>query len=239
MKHPPLRFLFRYGYLGVLWFFTLPAFSAQILTVKENATGSANIASQAATRISVQNDRISVIRGVENAYTTNNDNAQGAVLIKPTDAYQKTPFYVFVSTEQGRNYVLLLTPQPIPAGMLILKPKTKAAAQAPSKNLSFTAAISKLLTHMAAGTATEDDTVTTIQHSKIFKINKALRMQLITRYENADFIGEIYRVINHFSQPITLYEQDFYQPQDCAIALQKMQLPAHDATLLYKVVKHG
>ena len=239
MKHPAWRFLCQYGLLGWLYFFTLPAFSAQIVTVQDNATVSATISDQAATRISVQKDRIRVIRGVENAYTTSNDNTQGAVFIKPTEAYQKTPFYLFVSTEQGRNYVLLLTPQPIPAGMLILKPKTKAAAQAPSKNLSFTAAISKLLTHMAAGTATEDDTVTTIQHGKTFKVNQTLRMQLITRYENADFIGEVYRVTNHSFQSITLHAQDFYQPQDCAIALQSKQLSAHGATLLYKVVKHG
>ncbi len=64
------------------WVGLTPA-QAQTMTVENNAKISADIAATEMTRIAVSGDRIALLRGTAGAYTVSNDNAQGAVFIKP------------------------------------------------------------------------------------------------------------------------------------------------------------
>lgn len=64
------------------WMGLTPA-QAQTMTVENNAKISANISATEMTRIAVSGDRIALLRGTAGAYTVSNDNAQGAVFIKP------------------------------------------------------------------------------------------------------------------------------------------------------------
>ena len=64
------------------WAGLTPA-QAQTIIVENNAKISADIAATEMTRIAVSGDRITLLRGTAGAYTISNDNAQGAVFIKP------------------------------------------------------------------------------------------------------------------------------------------------------------
>lgn len=227
--------------LFILFLSTMPVFAAQTIIAKDNSTIRAVISNQSATRISVDNDRISIIRGVENAYTYSNDNTQGAVFIKPTDDYQKKPFYIFISTEQGHNYVLVLTPKPAAAGMLIIQSKESQIAQAAAweKSLPYEDALTQLMTSMTTHSALEGYAITEIDKAKTIRLNKQLRSKLIAVFSGAELQGEIYLVTNHSAQPITLSERSFYQADVRAIALQTTELPPHGKTLLFKVTSHG
>ena len=64
------------------WVGLTPA-QAQTIIVENNSKISANISATEMTRIAVSGDRITLLRGTAGAYTVSNDNAQGAVFIKP------------------------------------------------------------------------------------------------------------------------------------------------------------
>ncbi len=64
------------------WVGLTPA-QAKTILVDNNAKVSATISATEMTRITVNGDRITLLRGTAGAYTVSNDNVQGAVFIKP------------------------------------------------------------------------------------------------------------------------------------------------------------
>ena len=218
-----------------------PIYAAHILRVNDNSTIRAIISAQEPTRISVAGDRIVSMRSVEGAYTYKNDNTQGAIFIKPTEAYQHKPFYIFITTEQSHNYVLLLTPTSASAGMLVLKPKAQPdlAVKSWESSPSYETTLMDLMRLMVNATGSEDYAVTPISKTKTLRWNKQLNLRLQTVYEGAQLRGEVYLITNRSRQPMLLKESLFYNPGDQAIALQSDQLPAQSQTLLYKVTRHG
>lgn len=224
---------------------------AQVLRVVENATVKANIADTEMTRIAVDNDRIAVLRGIDGAYTYSNDNNSGAVFLKPSDAYQNRPFYLFINTEQNRNYVLQLKPTPkLSASVLILKSRGQAlqTAERWETDSPYGDTLTKLMIDMANHQTPEGYEVIQVNDKKTIKIikkrktNTALsqvRMRLKTVYSGAHLQGQIYEITNTSLLPVTWTEHLFYQPGDRAIALRDATVPAGGQTLLYKVNSHG
>ena len=62
---------------------------AQTVIVANNTTIMATISESDVTRIAVEGDRITLVRGTAAAYTVSNDTAQGAIFIKPVLKKQK------------------------------------------------------------------------------------------------------------------------------------------------------
>lgn len=216
--------------------------NAQTLSVTENATIKANISVNEPTRIAVENDRIAILRGAEGAYTYSNDNNSGAVFLKPTQAYQNKPFYVFVSTEQNHNYILQLTPtSKLSASMLILKSHDQAikVAEQWEIGLPYTDLLAELMKDMVNHTSPEGYAVIPVNAKKATSIGRQLQMRLITIYSGAHLQGQIYEVTNQSKTPIFVVERLFYRASDCAIALQDETISAGGKTLLYKVIRHG
>jgi TraK protein len=75
--------LFIFPMLVLTGLLGLSTAQAGVITVENNSTVTADISASDATRIAVAGDRITLIRGTENAYTISNDTTQGAVFIKP------------------------------------------------------------------------------------------------------------------------------------------------------------
>lgn len=229
-------------FLGVFLCLASTITFAQVITVKENATITANISATQPTRIAVENDRITVLRGQEGAYTDSNDNNSGSVFLKPTKAYQNKSFYVFISTEQNHHYVLQLTPSTkLSAGMLILKSHDQqiSADEQWEIHSPYTALLARLMRDMINRKAPENFEVIPINAKNTLLKGTKLNFHLETIYSGAPLQGEIYEVTNPSKTPITITESLFYQPGDRAIALQENIIPAGSQTFLYKVTSHG
>ena len=214
------------------------AHAATVFDVKDNATIHAAIAAQQTTRIAVAGDRIVMMRGVKSAYTFTNDEAQGAVFLKPTRAYRKKPFYLFLSTEQGRNYVLMLQPKNHrKANMLIIKPQEpqKQLAQRWETNSHYVQTLLNLLNDLKQRRIPSGYESLPVNTAPVMSINKTLRLRLQARYQGARLRGDIITVTNHSDQTITLNESDFYQSGDRAICLKETVLAPHAQTQLTKV----
>ena len=235
----------RIGLLAILMGLGLmecPSTLAQILTVTEDTSIKASIAATQPTRISVMNDRITLLRGKEGAYTTSNDNNTGTVFLKPNTTDSNQPFYVFITTEQNHNYLLQLTPTTqLSAGLLILKPSDQSiiTAQHWEMDSPYMSKLSQLMAAMVSHTPPEGYEVIPVNAKKATTVGTQLKWRLKTVYSGAYLQGKIYEVTNASKAPITLVERLFYQPGDRAIALQADTLTAGGKTFLYKVTRHG
>src|SRR5262245_33860991 len=80
--------VFSIPFVLLLQCFTVPSFALQTKIIKDNGAAYATISTKEWTRISVDNDRILDIKGPSGIYIFKNDNAQGAVYMKPIPLQQ-------------------------------------------------------------------------------------------------------------------------------------------------------
>lgn len=240
-----------------------PAALAQVLTVDNNSRIVADISSTQVTRIAVANDRISRLRGAANAYVASNDDAQGAVFIKPVilpktchpqpsnkknrpkkclpPAKATKPFYLFIDTEQNRHYVLWLTPKKdSSADMLILKPQEAemAAAKAWEESGVYAHTLLRLVTAIIQNQIPPGYTLADLKKEGDFTAGDSLRLHLVQSYLGAHLQADVYQIRNRSHHPIVLAEQDLSQLGDRAIYLQEQRLLPGQSTQLIKVSRH-
>jgi conjugal transfer pilus assembly protein TraK len=232
------RYLIGLGFV-IGWLFIPVGFALQMKSVTENGAITANISANELTRIAVDHDRILHVRGLEGAYDLKQDTVQGALFIRPTVDYQSKPFSVFIATEAQHNYVLHLTPQNTPADTILLKPKGIHRSVVDSghveKGLPYTKTLADLMTTMITHTPSPEYSVEIFKKAKRHRVNKNITIQLVSVYEGKELQGYIYRMINRSAQALTLSENTFYQPGDCAIALSHPSVLPGGEVLLYKV----
>ncbi|CAN5421279.1 hypothetical protein BH10PSE19_BH10PSE19_00160 [soil metagenome] len=214
-------------------------FALQTKNVKDNGTVWATVSIEGITRISVANDRILHVRGQQGAYFIKYDNNQGAVFIQPTEDYAKKSFTLFIATELNRNYVLQLTPKAQLSDMILLKPTdvVKQRAEHWEKSSSYTQGITNLISAMMNRTPPEGY-VHTLVKGKTNSLGGITTFSLKEIYRGVHLEGRVYTVKNKTRYPLTLVENQFYQPGDRAIVLSSLIIPPSAYTLLYKVVCH-
>lgn len=235
-----LKKSFLLGSIVLSVLFCSESFGLQTKTIDDNGSANVTVSTTGLTRIAVQNDRIAHVRGVNGAYTYENDNDQGAVFIQPTPAYQKKQFILFISTEQGHNYVLHVTPSPVTADTIFLKPVGVINPQAKQWETSspYTDVLTQLVNDMANHKSPEGYSVTPVSGKTQYLGNVAtLRLQNV--YSGAHLQGLIYSIRNRIEQPVTVTESEFYQAGDRAIAIENLTIPPKGTTWLYKVRSNG
>jgi len=228
----------RFG-LGFIILFLLHAtstFALQVKRLKDNQTAFFKISAKELTRIFVEGDRIQSIRGLDGNYQLTKDNINGAVFIKPI---QQKPFNLFLTTEEGHNFTLLLTPISIPAEVIQLKPLSpiKSKAEKWEKNSPYVSAIIELITGMANQSfEPEGYTVVHVNAEKPIKIPSGMSMRLETIYQGSYLQGEIWQIKNLYCRSTKIRKHEFYQRNVRAIALKDVALNNCSSTYLYRVV---
>jgi conjugal transfer pilus assembly protein TraK len=219
---------------------TQSSYALQIKPVNDNQTVSAKISSKELSRIYVSGDRIQSTRGVNGAYELIKDERLGAVFIKSTPFYLHKPFNLFVTTELGHTYNLLLTPMNIPAENIELKPLSPSLLMAGrwEKNSPYIDTLIHLMNNMVNGIKTEGYAVINLTKIKPKKISSGLTMQLIKLYRGNHLQGEIWLLRNENQRSLYLKPSEFFQHDSRAISLLDEVLHCGDETYLYRVVDH-
>lgn len=109
----------------ILIFFSLMALASnahalQIKQATDNGQITAFISAQEISRISVTKDRIRMVNGDPDVDITH-DSDSGDVYLKPRDAALDKPLNLFISTEKGFTYQLLLMPKKVPSEQIIIR----------------------------------------------------------------------------------------------------------------------
>lgn len=221
--------------------FTSQALALQIKSVVDNETVNAKISATEITRIVIQGDRIKSFKGINGAYTRENDKNNGEVYLQPTTLYQKIPFTILVATEFGRHFTLLLTPAGIPGGTLMLMPKGIGSKQAAKfeRASNYELTLSHLIRAMATDTIPEGYTLSQIENKKIYAVDNVATLRLKTIYQGLHFQGQIYELTNNKSFPITLNEQQFFNVNTRAVSLENLNVAPHCKIKVLRVVSNA
>lgn len=219
---------------------TTTAFALQTKVVSDNQMVTATVSEKDKTRIFVSGDRISSIHGTPNAYVYKNDDVNGQVYLMPTVAYQKQPFSLFITTENGKNYSLKLNPVDQAADSIMLKPNIDHSEAKHWESASgYNQAVVELIRYMVNGVSPEGYGVNQSNNAKPFFLGSIATLNLKTTYNGVYFKGEIYELHNLTNKPITVTETEFYRPETRAITLEQHTIPPHGTTTLYGVMSNG
>jgi conjugal transfer pilus assembly protein TraK len=187
-------------------------------------------------RIFVANDRILAVRGIDGAYLLNKDENQGEIFIKPSAIYQARAFSIFVTTEQGHNYNLILVPVNIPARTIELKPLTGSKqAERWERDGDYMEIIASLMTAMV-NAKTPDGYALIVPHKEQVAVFDELKIVVTLVYSGKYLRGEVLSVTNESKHAVYLDERQFYHPNVRALALIEHNLEPKSKTLLYRVV---
>jgi type-F conjugative transfer system secretin TraK len=151
------------------------------------------------------------------------------------------PFYLFISTEQGRHYVLNLTPRCTHhADVLALKPQEleKEAAKTWETSERYTQTLIHLVDEIIQQKIPSGYDHTVLKKPKEFNFGRYFDLKLTDQYTGAHLSVALYQLTNHSKQVQTVAEEDLYQSGDRAIYLQASTLAPHQTTQLIKVTNH-
>ncbi|MBX3709474.1 MAG: type-F conjugative transfer system secretin TraK [Gammaproteobacteria bacterium] len=219
------------------------SFALQAKAAKDNETLFFKISAREFTRIFVTGDRIISVKGKDNTYEIKEFNGkydQGILYLKPSFYYQRRPFSIFITTEQGHTYTLFLNPIDVPAENVSIKPisASKRVASAWETNQSYTQLIIELMRQMVKEQHPEGYAVIPLGEVKPKRLSSSLTMQLLIIYRGSYLEGEIWRLKNNSNHRMNLLPQEFYQANTRAASLVDETLNCGDETLLYRVVSH-
>ena len=96
--------------------------AAQIRVVEDNAEIAAVISFKEVNRISIENDRIVSLAAVPRGFSIDHDDVTGDLFLVP-DLTTATghPINLFITSEGGQTYQLILSPRDIPSEQILLR----------------------------------------------------------------------------------------------------------------------
>ncbi len=151
------------------------------------------------------------------------------------------PFYLFISTEQGHNYILSLTPRyHQQADVLVIKPQESAteAAKVWETSDAYSQTLIRLVDAIVHQKIPSGYTQFTLNKPKVFTFGSQLNLTLTDRYIGAHWDVDIYQITNHSRQRVTITENELFQTGDRAIYCQKTTLHPQQSIKMIKVVSH-
>lgn len=152
------------------------------------------------------------------------------------------PFDLFISTEQGRHYVLHLIPTlDRQADLLVLKPQelVSKAAKAWETRDHYALTLVRLVNAILEGKPPSGYVQTIFQKPpQTFSLRKVIHGILTQHYQGGHLQVDVYQLTNHSRIFQRLTEADFYQPGDRAIYLQAITVAPHQTITLMKVTSH-
>lgn len=215
-------------------FITQCIFAETIKTVTENNPVYATISKEEPTRIQVVGDRIQNVIHKSGLFALQENPTLGEIFITPTFIGDTKPINLYVITEKGRTYTLILSPKDIPASSVVLNPDdTNLEASDWERQTPWQQSIISLMKAMVQGKLLPGFQ-REVKASEL-AFDKGISLTQIEIYRGHLLQGEIYRVVNECSDPFVLTETRFYRPGVVAVLLEKNSIPAKGEAFVYVV----
>lgn len=205
----------------------------------DHQTIAAKISAKELTHVFVEGDRIYQVRGLDGAYELQKDENNGSIYVRPTTYFQHQSFNIFLTTEQGHVYPLLLTPVDVPAVSIQLRPTQagKVKAEQWETQSSYEKILTELITAMATNHRPDGYAVVSLE-KLMGSPRQGLQVTLQQQYRGNRLKGEVLRITNTGQSFIELREGQFYTAGIRAIALLRPGLAPNQTTFLYRVLSH-
>lgn len=218
---------------------TQNSLALQSVSIADNQTKHISVSTHELSRIFVKGDRIQNVRGLEGAYLLTKDEVQGQIFIKPTPPYQAKPFNLFVSTEKGHNFNLLVIATEAPGQDIEIKPSTpNKEAETWEKGSDYSQILVKLIVGMIKDELPPGYSVV-YPDKKTKEVNYGeVTVKLIRRYVGKGLYGEELLVKSTCKNPLNLSEERFYHKGVRAISILNSTLPVNGETILYRIMNN-
>lgn len=222
---------------------TLPLFLAmyayeasatQILNASSDAELSGVIAKDELSRIKVISDRIASVKSNEGMVEILDDVNLGEVYIRPSRS-SEDPVNLFITTEKGYTYKLLLLPQSIPSEQVFIKNDDAVIASINEQirtDDTYKEEIVALIKGMKSEAKVEGYIRKLNQERKRIGDHKLKKK---AEYKGKELIGEVFEFKNTKQLPITLLHEDFIGLKVRAVSIDEANLEASQVTQIYIV----
>jgi conjugal transfer pilus assembly protein TraK len=210
--------------------FALPAHALQVVEGVEGRTHFVNVSSRDANRIAIEGGRILRLYGGEGQLAAQPDEHLGQVLLRPAG---DDPVSLFVVSESGRTYTLVLRPQDIPAENIVIREARALPPARLEKADAFHRAIKGMLRALAG-----KDAESGLEVRKTWdevRLWAGTRLVLTETHSGAALAGEKYRLFNLSGQPLRVAEPEFYKTGVLAVAVAAHEIPPGGSTEVYVV----
>jgi len=194
----------------------------------------ADISVDSINRISVEDDRIAQVFGLNEDLVIETDNNTGQIFVRTK---QNKPIDLSIITEKQITLDLRLLPQDIPAETIIIKTnKLQDPAKVNAKTTNYLDQITTLTLAMANANNLTGYSVNPV-NKEILLWDKVELLQT-KEYIGSKLIGEVYTLTNKTKERLFLTEIQFgWQKHVASVAIKKHALTPHDSTQIY-VVRH-
>lgn len=201
------------------------------------------ISSKQLNRISVQNDRIESVIGIEEAFQFEKNEKTGDGYIRPTEANGKEPISISITTVSGRTQELLLKVDDGEANTITLEndnPEIEDVEVASeSENSSFVnpassyeTSITECMKRLVVGDLIPIKlAITPSKNVPGFKIKH------ICSYNVGKFVGEKFEITNNSNVMVDLKEKHFWSPDDVALSFSDLKICKGKKVILYVLVR--
>jgi type-F conjugative transfer system secretin TraK len=211
--------------------------SPQIRVTEDNGEVVAAISAKEPTRIHLVGDRIRSVKKTTGEFTLSHDAKTGDVYLTPGNNLSgKNTINLFVISEKGHTYQLLLTKSDRPAGQVFIKHVGANAGLAHQWEIKtpYKAAAIALYQAMARGEPIPGYRVN--HSSRVVQLWDQAFVMREGRYTGANMVGEIYRITNTTESPLSFEEREFYRPGVIGVKANALRLAPDENTLVYVIL---
>lgn len=201
-----------------------------------------NISARESNRLAVEGRRIAnVVPGQAGQIVAKKDEAQGVLYFSLNpEAPVNGTVSLFVTDEQNTTYKLVLVPRAIAAEEIVLRPpadkpvSAKKGAGADGRATSYERRLKDLVLVMADDEL-QDASVDKVDVSREVPLWKEGRLVLESKFMQADFVGEKYRLTNVSATDMLLVEQELFRRGVRVVSVRNQTLAPGDSTYIYIV----
>jgi len=214
------------------------AHALQIKQATDNAKITATLSAKEISRISVPKDRIRMSSGDENIEITN-DSDSGDIYLKPKQPPLNKPLNLFITTEKGFTYQLLLVPKDIPSEQIIVRNEAVLGsgqdAQIFESKSPFHHSVIEVLKATIGSTPLPVGYTKNYVKKPTFQRQNQFEMHALYHVDGATLQGVAFQVQNIGDTSTFLTERDLFAGGQLAVYLSKRELKADETTGVYIV----
>lgn len=214
------------------------AAALQVIDAVEGQTVLAKISARELTRITIDRARVRAVTGLEGQLLVEKDDHTGAIFVRPVDPAK--PVNLFVSTDSGRTYALVLQPVDMPADTVVLRDRSTRPAEHPTaleKSGSHEKMIKSMIIALANGELATD--LERREAGREIALWREAHFFHERSYVGRAVVGDRYRLTNVSAAPMRLAEAELYKPGVLAVAIEQLNLAPGETTGVFVVRERG
>jgi len=191
--------------------------AVQILPLKDHGTSEVLVSSTEHTRISVENDRIAQLFGMDGRLSFELDEMNGQVFITPTPGTEGHLLLITLTTEKGLTHDLRIKPTRKPAEAILLRTKTQGFYERFSPSESYQGLLLELIRAYTTQTFKDPYKFVAIKKGSPEKIAPDLTLHFIKEFHSPQFIGKVYHLKTEGNTTLLLSPHQFAKFKPLAI----------------------